>query len=89
MAIKFCSQSLKFKIIIKNKKLGTLEETLARKDVDSHGQTGEFEEEETSDEEQDDDPSHPKQPLLKKRQAHWKGSGPPWKKKRVSTLRQN
>nr|XP_020659892.1 1-phosphatidylinositol 4,5-bisphosphate phosphodiesterase zeta-1-like isoform X5 [Pogona vitticeps] len=80
-------ESLKFKIIIKNKKLGTLEETLARKDTDSHGQIGEFEEEETSDEEQDDDPSHPKQPLLKKRHAHWKGSGPPWKKKRMKKIK--
>ncbi|KAJ7329224.1 hypothetical protein JRQ81_015398 [Phrynocephalus forsythii] len=80
-------ESLKFKIIIKNKKLGTLEETLAKKGTDSHGQTGEFEEEETSDEEQDDDPPQLKQPLLKKRQAHSKGSGPPWKKKRMKKIK--
>ncbi|KAH0617112.1 hypothetical protein JD844_028784, partial [Phrynosoma platyrhinos] len=80
----FAHQALKFKIVIKNKKLGTLEETLARKGIDSHGQAGEFEEEESSDEEQD--PSHPKQPLLKKRQAHWKGSGPPHKKQRMKKI---
>ncbi|XP_042325665.1 1-phosphatidylinositol 4,5-bisphosphate phosphodiesterase zeta-1 [Sceloporus undulatus] len=77
-------EALKFKIVIKNKKLGTLEETLARKGIDSHGQAGEFEEEESSDEEQD--LSHPKQPLLKKRQAHWKGSGPAYKKQRMKKI---
>uniref|UniRef100_G1KU73 Phosphoinositide phospholipase C n=1 Tax=Anolis carolinensis TaxID=28377 RepID=G1KU73_ANOCA len=81
-------EALKFKILIKNKKLGTLEETLARRGIDSHGQTGEFEEEESSEEEVADAPAHPKQPLLKKRraQSRWKGSGPPRKKQQVSLI---
>ncbi|KAJ6659965.1 hypothetical protein lerEdw1_018162 [Lerista edwardsae] len=80
-------EALKFKILIKNKKLGTLEETLGRRGMDSHGQTGEFEEEQTSDEESDDEPSHLKQPLLKKRQASWKGSAPPRKKQRMKKIK--
>ncbi|XP_061496450.1 1-phosphatidylinositol 4,5-bisphosphate phosphodiesterase zeta-1-like [Rhineura floridana] len=80
-------ESLKFKIMIKNKKIGMLEETLARKGMDSHGQTGEFEEEETSDEEKDHDPSHPNQPLLKKRRARWKGSAPPRKKQKMKKIK--
>ncbi|XP_053113495.1 1-phosphatidylinositol 4,5-bisphosphate phosphodiesterase zeta-1-like isoform X1 [Hemicordylus capensis] len=80
-------EALKFKIMIKNKKIGTLEETLGKKGMDSHGQTGEFEEEQTSDEESDDDPSHAKQPLLKKRRALWKGSVPPRKKQRIKKIK--
>lgn len=80
-------EALKFKILIKNKKLGTLEETLGRKGMDSHGQTGEFEEEQTSDEESDDEPSQLKQPLLKKRQASWKGPAPPRKKQRMKKVK--
>ncbi|XP_067415072.1 1-phosphatidylinositol 4,5-bisphosphate phosphodiesterase zeta-1 [Emydura macquarii macquarii] len=38
-------ESLKFKILVKNKKVGTLEDTLLRRDLDSHGQIGEFVEE--------------------------------------------
>ncbi|XP_044308102.1 1-phosphatidylinositol 4,5-bisphosphate phosphodiesterase zeta-1, partial [Varanus komodoensis] len=80
-------EALKFKIMIKNKKIGTLEETLARKGTDSHGQMGEFEEEGTSDEELEDDPSHPKQPLLKKRRARWKHSSPPRKKQKKKKVK--
>nr|XP_060632393.1 1-phosphatidylinositol 4,5-bisphosphate phosphodiesterase zeta-1 [Anolis sagrei ordinatus] len=82
-------EALKFKIVIKNKKLGTLEETLARRGTDSHGQTGEFEEEESSDEgeEEDDVPVHPKQPLLKKRQSRWKGPGSPRKKQQMKKIK--
>ncbi|XP_062990591.1 1-phosphatidylinositol 4,5-bisphosphate phosphodiesterase zeta-1 [Elgaria multicarinata webbii] len=80
-------EALKFKILIKNKKIGTLEETLERKGTDSHGQTGEFEEEGTSDEETDDSPSYPKQPLLKKRRARWKRSAPPRKKQKIKKIK--
>lgn len=69
--------------MIKNKKIGTLEETLERKDMDSHGQTGEFEEEETSDDESSNELKHPKQSLVKKRQARWKSAAPPRKKQKV------
>uniref|UniRef100_A0A8D0BFU8 Phosphoinositide phospholipase C n=1 Tax=Salvator merianae TaxID=96440 RepID=A0A8D0BFU8_SALMN len=80
-------EALKFKIMIKNKKLGTLEETLERRGTDSHGQTGEFEEEETSDEEKDENPAQSKLPLLKKRRTHWKGSIPPRKKQKMKKIK--
>ncbi|XP_015265075.1 PREDICTED: 1-phosphatidylinositol 4,5-bisphosphate phosphodiesterase zeta-1, partial [Gekko japonicus] len=79
-------EALKFKIIIKNKKLGTPEETLERTGTDIHGQTGEFEELQTSDDEVDDEPSA-KKPLLKKRQASWKGAGPPRKKQKMKKVK--
>ncbi|KAL8222272.1 UNVERIFIED_CONTAM: 1-phosphatidylinositol 4,5-bisphosphate phosphodiesterase zeta-1 [Gekko kuhli] len=79
-------EALKFKIIIKNKKLGTLEETLERTGTDIHGQTGEFEEVQTTDDEIDDEPSA-KEPLLKKRRASWKGAGPPRKKQKMKKVK--
>lgn len=56
-------QALKFKILVKNKKVGTIEETMLRKGQDSHGETGEiFEEEYTSEEDETDE----KAPLQQK-----------------------
>ncbi|XP_013911427.1 PREDICTED: 1-phosphatidylinositol 4,5-bisphosphate phosphodiesterase zeta-1 [Thamnophis sirtalis] len=80
-------EALKFKIMIKNKKIGTLEETLERKDKDSHGQTGEFEEEETSDEESNNELKHTKESLVKKRQALWKRAAPPSKKQKIRKIK--
>ncbi|XP_077196226.1 1-phosphatidylinositol 4,5-bisphosphate phosphodiesterase zeta-1-like isoform X2 [Paroedura picta] len=81
-------EDLKFKILIKNKKLGTLEETLDRMGTDFHGQTGEFEEVETTDDELDDEPSaSAKQPLLKKRRSSSKGAGPPRKKQKIKKVK--
>ncbi|KAG8138405.1 hypothetical protein E2320_004302 [Naja naja] len=79
--------ALKFKIMIKNKKIGTLEETLERKDMDSHGQTGEFEEEETSDDESNNELKRPEQSLVKKRQARWKSAAPPRKKQKIRKIK--
>nr|XP_056702582.1 1-phosphatidylinositol 4,5-bisphosphate phosphodiesterase zeta-1-like [Euleptes europaea] len=79
-------EALKFKILIKNKKLGTLEETLGRVGTDIHGQTGEFEEAQTSDDELDDEPSG-KEPLLKKRRSSSKSIGPPRKKLKVKKVK--
>ncbi|XP_063164394.1 1-phosphatidylinositol 4,5-bisphosphate phosphodiesterase zeta-1-like [Candoia aspera] len=80
-------EALKFRIMIKNKKIGTLEETLGRKGLDSHGQTGEFEEEETSDDEPDNELKRPKQPPVKKRRALWKSSAPPRKKQKIKKVK--
>ncbi|XP_047904541.2 1-phosphatidylinositol 4,5-bisphosphate phosphodiesterase zeta-1 isoform X1 [Anser cygnoides] len=56
-------EALKFKILVKNKKVGTIEETMLRKGQDSHGETGEiFEEEYTSEEDETDE----KAPLQQK-----------------------
>ncbi|XP_054844573.1 1-phosphatidylinositol 4,5-bisphosphate phosphodiesterase zeta-1 [Eublepharis macularius] len=79
-------EALKFKIMIKNKKLGTLEETLGRVGTDIHGQTGEVEEVQTTDDELDDEPSA-KEPLLKKRRVSWKGAGPPRKKQKIKKVK--
>ncbi|XP_025025020.1 1-phosphatidylinositol 4,5-bisphosphate phosphodiesterase zeta-1-like [Python bivittatus] len=80
-------EALKFKIMIKNKKIGTLEETLGRKGLDSHGQTEEFEEEETSDDDIDNELKCPKQSLVKKRRARWKSSAPPRKKQKMKKIK--
>ncbi|KAH0617111.1 hypothetical protein JD844_028783 [Phrynosoma platyrhinos] len=55
-------EELKYKILIKNKKVGTLEDTLRRKGERCRGQTGETEETEGSDDDDDDATGH----LLKK-----------------------
>ncbi|KAI4587827.1 hypothetical protein MJG53_020505 [Ovis ammon polii x Ovis aries] len=46
-------EALKFKILVRNKKIGTLHETLERKGSDKHGQVEEFEEEEEIEQEED------------------------------------
>ncbi|XP_037703417.1 1-phosphatidylinositol 4,5-bisphosphate phosphodiesterase zeta-1 [Choloepus didactylus] len=48
-------EALKFKILVKNKKIGTLKETRERRGSDTHGQVGECEEEETEQEEEEDE----------------------------------
>ncbi|XP_059742130.1 1-phosphatidylinositol 4,5-bisphosphate phosphodiesterase zeta-1 isoform X2 [Bos javanicus] len=46
-------EALKFKILVRNKKIGTLHETLERKGSDMHGKVEEFEEEEEIEQEED------------------------------------
>ncbi|NXD80803.1 PLCZ1 phosphodiesterase, partial [Halcyon senegalensis] len=49
-------EALKFKILVKNKKVGTIEEGMLRRDLDSHGETGEITESENlSDEDETDE----------------------------------
>ncbi|XP_065539490.1 1-phosphatidylinositol 4,5-bisphosphate phosphodiesterase zeta-1 [Lathamus discolor] len=47
-------EALKFKILIKNKKVGTVEESMLRRDLDSHGETGEVSESENISDDEDD-----------------------------------
>ncbi|NXI74546.1 PLCZ1 phosphodiesterase, partial [Anseranas semipalmata] len=81
-------EALKYKILVKNKKVGTIEETMLRKGQDSHGETGEiFEEENTSDEEEIDE----KTPLYtksdsSKRKNESKPSAPPRKKSKMKKI---
>lgn len=53
ISFKLFLQALKFKILVRNKKIGTLHETLERKGSDKHGQVEEFEEEEEIEQEED------------------------------------
>uniref|UniRef100_A0A8C3SHZ9 Phosphoinositide phospholipase C n=1 Tax=Chelydra serpentina TaxID=8475 RepID=A0A8C3SHZ9_CHESE len=74
---------LKFKILVKNKKVGTLEETVLRRGLDSHGEIGEFVEE--VEQSEDDEAEEctllpPKSPQIKRRNAV-KRSPPPARKK--------
>ncbi|XP_046522333.1 1-phosphatidylinositol 4,5-bisphosphate phosphodiesterase zeta-1 [Equus quagga] len=48
-------EALKFKILVRNKKIGTLRETRERKGTDKHGQIEEYEEVEETDQEDEDD----------------------------------
>nr|XP_051706269.1 1-phosphatidylinositol 4,5-bisphosphate phosphodiesterase zeta-1 isoform X4 [Oryctolagus cuniculus] len=47
-------QALKFKILVKNKKIGTLKETRERKGTDKHGKVGELEEDDLDQEEEEE-----------------------------------
>ncbi|XP_058937561.1 1-phosphatidylinositol 4,5-bisphosphate phosphodiesterase zeta-1 [Kogia breviceps] len=48
-------EALKFKILVKNKKIGTLRETRERRGSDKHGQVEECEEEEEAEQEEEED----------------------------------
>ncbi|XP_075753864.1 1-phosphatidylinositol 4,5-bisphosphate phosphodiesterase zeta-1 [Pelodiscus sinensis] len=74
---------LKFKVLVKNKKAGTLERTVQRRGLDSHGAIEELEEEVGQSEDDDGEeirPEPPKSPLLKRKNAI-KRSPPPNRKK--------
>ncbi|KFP68777.1 1-phosphatidylinositol 4,5-bisphosphate phosphodiesterase zeta-1, partial [Cariama cristata] len=78
-------EALKFKILVKNKKVGTIEESMLRRDHDRHGETGELSEfENMTDEDELDEktPLHPKSPRLK-RKSERRLSTPPRKKAKV------
>ncbi|NWJ04919.1 PLCZ1 phosphodiesterase, partial [Crypturellus undulatus] len=80
-------EALKFKILIKNKKVGTLEETILRKGKDSHGETGEIIEEAEDDEEGDE--KSPSSPLIElpKRKSESESTPPPRKKPKMKKIK--
>ncbi|NXN50357.1 PLCZ1 phosphodiesterase, partial [Rynchops niger] len=78
-------EALKFKILVKNKKVGTIEEGMLRRNLDSHGETGEISDlENMSDEDESDE-----RPLLfprndsSKRKSEQKPPAPPRKKAKM------
>ncbi|KFZ49581.1 1-phosphatidylinositol 4,5-bisphosphate phosphodiesterase zeta-1, partial [Antrostomus carolinensis] len=52
-------EALKFKILVKNKKVGTIEESMVRRDLDSHGETGDVSDFEMTSDEDDFDERTP------------------------------
>lgn len=78
-------QALKFKILIKNKKVGTLQDTILRRGLDTHGEVVEFEEEvdQSEDEEAAESKPTPKTPQPKRKTVEKKSSSPPRKKPKV------
>ncbi|KAM9029867.1 1-phosphatidylinositol 4,5-bisphosphate phosphodiesterase zeta-1 [Ara ararauna] len=83
-------EALKFKILIKNKKVGTVEESMLRRDLDSHGETGEVSESENiSDDEDDSDDSATLCPQhdSSKRKGEGTHSAPPRKKAKVKKVK--
>ncbi|NXJ59671.1 PLCZ1 phosphodiesterase, partial [Rostratula benghalensis] len=82
-------EALKFKILVKNKKVGTIEEGMLRRDLDSHGETGEVSDiENISDEDETDD----KAPLLPKngsakRKSEENPPAPPRKKAKMKKIK--
>ncbi|NXV75757.1 PLCZ1 phosphodiesterase, partial [Atlantisia rogersi] len=82
-------EALKFKILIKNKKVGTIEEGLLRRDLDSHGETGEVSDFENLSDEDDFDektPLYPKSDSLKRKNDQ-RPSAPPRKKSKRKKLK--
>ncbi|XP_068962150.1 1-phosphatidylinositol 4,5-bisphosphate phosphodiesterase zeta-1 [Petaurus breviceps papuanus] len=57
-------EALKFKILVKNKKIGTIEETIKRLGNDKHGQIVECEEEEDEEYDEEDSEEHINSPML-------------------------
>uniref|UniRef100_A0A8C3JK20 Phosphoinositide phospholipase C n=1 Tax=Calidris pygmaea TaxID=425635 RepID=A0A8C3JK20_9CHAR len=82
-------EALKFKILIKNKKVGTIEEGMLRREFDSHGETGEVSDvENISDEDEIDE----KAPLLSKndstkRKSEQNPPAPPRKKVKMKKIK--
>ncbi|XP_005230695.1 1-phosphatidylinositol 4,5-bisphosphate phosphodiesterase zeta-1 [Falco peregrinus] len=78
-------EELKFKILIKNKKVGTIEEGIIRRNLDSHGETGEISEfENTFNEDETDEkyPLYPQSDSLKRKSGR-RHSSPPRKKAKM------
>ncbi|NWT45714.1 PLCZ1 phosphodiesterase, partial [Chroicocephalus maculipennis] len=78
-------QALKFKILVKNKKVGTIEEGMLRRNLDSHGETGEISDLENM---SDEDESDERAPLFprndsSKRKSEQKPPAPPRKKAKM------
>ncbi|XP_009469310.1 PREDICTED: 1-phosphatidylinositol 4,5-bisphosphate phosphodiesterase zeta-1 [Nipponia nippon] len=78
-------EALKFKILVKNKKIGTIEEGMLRRDLDNHGETGEISESENMSEEDETDEKAPLCPKSdsSKRKSERKPSPPPRKKAKI------
>ncbi|NWS66673.1 PLCZ1 phosphodiesterase, partial [Crotophaga sulcirostris] len=82
-------EELKFKILIKNKKVGTIEEGLLRREFDSRGETAEISDSDhMSDEEETDDtaPLYPKSRSTKRKHDP-RSSPPPRKKKKLKKMK--
>ncbi|XP_009670229.1 1-phosphatidylinositol 4,5-bisphosphate phosphodiesterase zeta-1 [Struthio camelus] len=82
-------EALKFKILVKNKKVGTLEETILRKGHDSHGETGEIFEEINASEEDEADETTPicSKTESSKRKCEGRSSPPPRKKPKMKKIK--
>ncbi|NXC47063.1 PLCZ1 phosphodiesterase, partial [Penelope pileata] len=82
-------EALKFKILVKNKKIGTIEESLLRRGHDSHGETGEISEEEATTDDEDTDERTPLCPRSNssKRKAEDKPSSTPRKKAKLKKIK--
>ncbi|XP_074757421.1 1-phosphatidylinositol 4,5-bisphosphate phosphodiesterase zeta-1 [Athene noctua] len=80
-------EELKFKILIKNKKVGTIEEGMLRRNTDSHGETGEISEFEYLSDEAETDEKAPLYPRTRssKRKSEHGHSLPPRKKAKMKT----
>uniref|UniRef100_A0A8C8SV19 Phosphoinositide phospholipase C n=1 Tax=Pelusios castaneus TaxID=367368 RepID=A0A8C8SV19_9SAUR len=80
---------LKFKILVKNKKAGTLERTLLRRGLDRHGEIGELVEEvgQSEDDELDENRCPQMSPVLKRGYAFRKTSPPPRKKLKIKKVK--
>ncbi|NWX18232.1 PLCZ1 phosphodiesterase, partial [Aegotheles bennettii] len=82
-------EALKFKILIKNKKVGTIEEGMLRRELDNHGETGEVSESDyLSNEDETDErtPLYPKN-LSLKRKSEQRPSAPPQKKAKMKKIK--
>ncbi|XP_064011655.1 1-phosphatidylinositol 4,5-bisphosphate phosphodiesterase zeta-1 [Pogoniulus pusillus] len=78
-------EALKFKILVKNKKVGTIEEGMLRRHMDRHGETGEVSESEDG---SDEEEAREKTPLYQKtdsfkRKSDSRHSTPPRKKSKM------
>ncbi|XP_065598593.1 1-phosphatidylinositol 4,5-bisphosphate phosphodiesterase zeta-1 [Cyrtonyx montezumae] len=81
-------EELKFKILIKNKKCGTIEETMLRKGQDSRGETGELSDEEnTSSEDETDEKAPLRKKAGTKRKSEDKISLAPRKKSKMKKMK--
>ncbi|XP_059969137.1 1-phosphatidylinositol 4,5-bisphosphate phosphodiesterase zeta-1 [Mesoplodon densirostris] len=82
-------EALKFKILVRNKKIGTLRETRERKGSDKHGQVEECEEEEEAEQEEEENEAKGPEPLdafqddLEKEAASKRAVGIPLFKKKL------
>ncbi|NWH37019.1 PLCZ1 phosphodiesterase, partial [Chloropsis hardwickii] len=78
-------EALKFKVLIKNKKVGTLEQSLLRMDDDYRGEAGEVSDSDAQSDSEDTDDTFPIQRLRSpsKRKADRRSSPPPQKKLKV------
>ncbi|NXU52373.1 PLCZ1 phosphodiesterase, partial [Turnix velox] len=79
-------EELKFKILVKNKKVGTIEEGMIRRNLDSHGETGEISDTENISDEDETDERAPLIPVggTRKRRSNEKISAPSKKKAKVT-----
>ncbi|NXL00415.1 PLCZ1 phosphodiesterase, partial [Mesembrinibis cayennensis] len=82
-------EALKFKILVKNKKVGTIEEGMLRRNLDTHGETGEISESENMSEEDETDAKAPLFPKSdsSKRKSECRPSSPPRKKAKMKKIK--